>query len=67
LKERNIFACGTVNPTRKGLPKLKEEKNMNRGDFDFIVSNYGVCVQMERQKRSKFNFFSAQAIRYFFC
>jgi hypothetical protein len=44
LKERNIFACGTVNPTRKGLPKLKEEKYINRGDFDFIVSNDRVCV-----------------------
>jgi hypothetical protein len=51
LKERNIFACGTVNPTRKGLPKLKEEKNMNRGDSDFSVSNDGMCVYRWKDKK----------------
>jgi hypothetical protein len=51
LRERNIFACGTVNPTREGLPKLKEEKNINRGDFDFNVCNDGVCMFRWKDKK----------------
>jgi hypothetical protein len=40
--------------------KLKERNSL-------LAMMECVCVQMERRKRSKFNFFSAQAIRYFFC
>ncbi|KAJ8875661.1 hypothetical protein PR048_023558, partial [Dryococelus australis] len=36
LKSKKIYACGTVNPTRKNLPTLKEDKNMKRGDYDWL-------------------------------
>lgn len=51
LRNKNIFACGTVNPKRKGLPPLENEKNMLRGEFSFSVSNTGTAVY--RWKDSK--------------
>ncbi|XP_049940776.1 piggyBac transposable element-derived protein 4-like [Schistocerca serialis cubense] len=33
LQQRNIYACGTVQPTRKHLPKLKTDKELSR-DFN---------------------------------
>lgn len=51
LRNKNTFACGTVNPKRKGLPHLENEKNMERGEFSFSVSNTGTAVY--RWKDSK--------------
>jgi hypothetical protein len=34
LKTKGISACGTINLTRKYLPKLCPDKNMKVGDYD---------------------------------
>ena len=44
LKGKQIFACGTVNPTRKDFPKLQSDKVLKRGEFDFLVSGDGISV-----------------------
>ncbi|XP_047115840.1 piggyBac transposable element-derived protein 4-like [Schistocerca piceifrons] len=46
------FAVGTVNPTRKFLPKLKEDKKMKREDFDSKVSNHDVAFYKWMEKRA---------------
>lgn len=43
LKANNIFACGTVRPNRKHLPKLMEDKEMKRGDFDYRTTDQGIA------------------------
>ncbi|XP_063224514.1 piggyBac transposable element-derived protein 4-like [Bacillus rossius redtenbacheri] len=45
LKSKSeIYACGTINPRRKHLPALKDEKQLERGEFDCRVSEDGVAV-----------------------
>lgn len=44
LKEKKIMACGTVNPSRKNLPKFVEDKTLKRGEFDYSVSNHGLSA-----------------------
>ncbi|GLV38593.1 hypothetical protein CBL_08586 [Carabus blaptoides fortunei] len=40
-----LFACGTITSNRKGFPKnMKEDKKLNRGDYDYRVSNTDVSV-----------------------
>lgn len=49
LKTENILACGTIRPNRKGLPPLISDKDLNRGDFDYRISDQKICVyKMER-------------------
>ncbi|XP_049762479.1 piggyBac transposable element-derived protein 4-like [Schistocerca cancellata] len=52
LKAQKTSAVGTVNPARKLLPKLKEDKKMKRGDFDSKVSNHGVAFYKWMDKRA---------------
>ncbi|XP_049964547.1 uncharacterized protein LOC126484984 [Schistocerca serialis cubense] len=52
LQAQKTFAVGTVNPTRKFLPKLKEDKKMKRGDFDTKVSNHDVAFYKWMDKRA---------------
>ena len=35
LREKNVSACGTVRSNRKGLPSLRKEKEMEKGEFDY--------------------------------
>lgn len=39
LREKPIYACGTVNATRKHLPPLKPDNQLHRGEHDYRVSN----------------------------
>lgn len=52
LETKKIFCCGTVNLTRKNLPKnLLEDKKMNRGDIDWLVSNENIMCLKWKDKR----------------
>ncbi|PSN33834.1 hypothetical protein C0J52_28021 [Blattella germanica] len=51
LKAQNIFAVSTVNPNRKKLPKLKEEKHLQWGEFDAWVCSQGISVYRWNDKR----------------
>lgn len=42
LLEKGIYACCTVRPDRKLLPKLKADKELKCGDFDWRVSDSGI-------------------------
>jgi hypothetical protein len=43
LKERKLYACGTVRKDRKGLPNdFKTDKMMKRGDSDWRMTEKGV-------------------------
>lgn len=43
LKTEKTLACGTIRINRRGLPKdLPADKKMNRGDFDYRVSNLDI-------------------------
>lgn len=45
LKSKSqTYACGTINPRRKHLPSLKDEKQLERGEFDSRISDDGVAV-----------------------
>ncbi|GFT13178.1 probable ATP-dependent RNA helicase DHX34 [Nephila pilipes] len=47
LETKNVFCCGEVNLNQKDLPKnLKDDKNLNRGDFDWAISSDGLtCLK----------------------
>lgn len=52
LGTQNIFACGTVNMSRKNLPKnLSDDKNLKRGQFDWAVSNDNIVCLKWKDKR----------------
>ncbi|GFU54491.1 piggyBac transposable element-derived protein 4 [Trichonephila clavipes] len=52
LETQNIIACGTMNMSRKNLPKnLLEDKKMKRGDFDWSVSNDDIACIKWKDKR----------------
>ena len=36
--KKGTFSCGTVRRDRLGLPQLKADKNMKKGDIDFSQS-----------------------------
>ena len=38
LKADGIFACGTIQHNRQGLPILAADKTLKRGDFDYCLS-----------------------------
>lgn len=44
LKQQNIFACGTVNPNRKHMPKLVDDKQLEKGSYDWKHCKEGVTV-----------------------
>ncbi|GFS57905.1 piggyBac transposable element-derived protein 4 [Trichonephila inaurata madagascariensis] len=52
LETQNITACGTVNMSRKNLPKnLLEDKKMKRSDFDWSVNNADIACIKWKNKR----------------
>ncbi|KAE9522897.1 hypothetical protein AGLY_016708 [Aphis glycines] len=44
LKDNLIYAVGTVNASRKTLPKLKNDKLILRGEYDWKISNTGIVM-----------------------
>ncbi|XP_053964120.1 piggyBac transposable element-derived protein 4-like [Anastrepha ludens] len=54
LRKDNVLACGTVNSNRKNLPKLKDDKDLSRGQYDYRVSNTNVAVLKWKDKRPVF-------------
>jgi len=44
LKDNLIYAVGTVNASRKNLPKLKDDKLILRGESDWKISNTGIVM-----------------------
>jgi hypothetical protein len=52
LMSRNIYACGTVNINRVKLPKMVDDKSLQRGDYDYKVSNDNVSVVKWKDKKS---------------
>uniref|UniRef100_A0AAR5QKM6 PiggyBac transposable element-derived protein domain-containing protein n=1 Tax=Dendroctonus ponderosae TaxID=77166 RepID=A0AAR5QKM6_DENPD len=44
LKTKGINACGTVMANRKNLPKLKEDKYLKQGEYDYNISNDGISI-----------------------
>lgn len=45
LKAEDTLACGTIRSNKKNLPKkMKEDKKLNRGEFDYCISNTGISV-----------------------
>lgn len=52
LRQQQLYACGTVNSTRKKLPKFKIDKELKRGEYDWYVSNSGLAAVKWRDKRS---------------
>ncbi|KAJ8910639.1 hypothetical protein NQ315_012507 [Exocentrus adspersus] len=52
LKDKGIHACGTVMANRKNLPKLKDDKNLKQGEYDYNVSNDGISMVKWKDKRT---------------
>jgi len=44
LKDNLIYAVGTVNASRKNLPKLKDDKLILRGEYDWKIFNTGIVM-----------------------
>ena len=42
LKTQDILACGTVRPSRRGLPTLAADKSLRREDYDFRTTPHGL-------------------------
>lgn len=51
LLPQKLYACGTVNPTRKNLPKFKTDKELKRGEYDWYTSNTNLAAVKWRDKR----------------
>lgn len=52
LRKNGILACGTVNQNRRNLPKLKNEKAMKRGEYDYATSDMGLAMVKWKDKRA---------------
>lgn len=51
LKKFKIFACATINPTRRELPDFRRDKELKQGDFDYFISNSGIYTVKWKDKR----------------
>lgn len=52
LRKYQIYACGTVNKTRKKIPVFIADKQMKRGEYEHFVSNTGLLAVKWMDKRS---------------
>lgn len=52
LRQQQLYACGTINSTRKKMPKFKTDKELKRGEFDWYTSNTGLAAVKWRDRRS---------------
>ena len=44
LKRKEVLACGTIRSNRKDVPKLKEDRGLSRGQFDYRSTPSGITV-----------------------
>jgi hypothetical protein len=44
LRSEKTLACGTVRVHRKGLPSLKGDEELTKGEFDFLHASTGLGV-----------------------
>jgi hypothetical protein len=51
IKNDKLYCCSVVCANRKGLPKLKVEKELRRGDSDYAVSSDGIHFVCWKDKR----------------
>ncbi|KAL4127508.1 hypothetical protein QTP88_011675 [Uroleucon formosanum] len=51
LKLNGIYACGTVNMTRKHLPKFKDDKLFKQGDYDWRIDQFSTSIIKWKDKR----------------
>ncbi|KAL4104361.1 hypothetical protein QTP88_019662 [Uroleucon formosanum] len=51
LKLNGIYACGTVNMTRKHLPKFKDDKLFKQGDYDWRINQFSTSIIKWKDKR----------------
>ncbi|GBM86783.1 PiggyBac transposable element-derived protein 3 [Araneus ventricosus] len=54
LKSVGIYACGTVQSNRKGLPSLAVDKALKRGDFDCRITDQGLSYFKWKDNRCVF-------------
>ncbi|CAH1967799.1 unnamed protein product [Acanthoscelides obtectus] len=54
-KNMHIHARGTVNSSRRNIPKFKSDKNMKRGDIEWFTSNSDLSGQAFRFLLSNFH------------
>lgn len=50
LKTKKINACGTINLTRKYLPKLTQDKNMKIGEYDWQITEDNISIVKWKDK-----------------
>ena len=52
LLHRQVYWCGTIRSDRKYLPKnLKTEKTLQRGEFDYRVSDRGLVIYKWKENK----------------
>lgn len=51
LLQIKLFACGTVNITRKRIPKFQPDKALKRGEYEWNVSDSELAAVKWRYKR----------------
>lgn len=47
LREKQVYACGTVNASRKHLPELKADNKLQRGESDYRISDNEMVSYMK--------------------
>jgi hypothetical protein len=52
LKIMSLPSCGTVHSNRKGLPELKSDKDLRRGECDQKIRSDGIGCVKWKDKRS---------------
>lgn len=48
LREKQVYACGTVNASREHLPELKADNKLHRGESDYRISDNEMVSFMKR-------------------
>lgn len=52
LKSNRIYACGTVNMTRKHLPQLKDDESLKQGEYGWNTDQFAISIIKWKDKRS---------------